>query len=116
MIYRVSPGNWKIKILNMSGYVLVDLDVSNPGMDYGVTLQGTGEVHSLNRANDMGISDISSLLWMRQDGIWQPWGSWLPSIVDSPPYWISGIMQDPNVYLRVGGNQGNPVPTNAPCP
>ena len=103
-------------ILNMSGYVLVNLDVSNPGMDYGVTLQGTGEVHSLNRANDMGISDISSLLWMRQDNIWQPWGSWVVSRVDNPPYWITGNPNDPNAYMRVGGNQGNPVPPDAPCP
>jgi hypothetical protein len=79
-------------------------------------LQGTGEVHSLNRANDMGISDISSLLWMRQDNIWQPWGSWVVSRVDNPPYWITGNPNDPNAYMRVGGNQGNPVPPDAPCP
>lgn len=116
MIYRVSPGNWKIKILNMSGYVLVEIDVSNPGMDYGLELQGTGEVHSVRKWNDMGVSNISSLLWRRFDGVWQSWGSWSEGIVDDPPYSINGIQYDPNAYIQVSGNQGNPIPTDAPCP
>jgi hypothetical protein len=115
MIFRVSPGNWKIWILNMSGNVIVDIDVPNPGMNYGSLIQGGGEVSSRNKLNDMGISDITSLLWKRLDDTWQSWYSWDYGTVDSP-YWARGIQQDPNAYIKIGGNQGNPIPTDAPCP
>ncbi len=114
MIFRVSNGNWRLQIVD-TPVVIVDLNISNPGMNYSDKVMVFGEVHSKYRANDMGPSNLTSLRWEGTDLRWRSWNGWIPGVVDSP-YNIEGIAPDPNNNVKVNGNNGTPIPPGAPCP
>jgi hypothetical protein len=116
IIYRISSGNWKLQIANTSGLVLVDINISNPGMNYGTQIQAVGEVDSPNKLNDMGVSGLLSLKWRNSSSIWYYWNGWTKGVEDNPPYHVVGVTGDPNNNVQVYGNNGNPVPPGAPCP
>jgi hypothetical protein len=117
MIDKVTDGNWRLQILKTDGTVIYSQNISNPGMNSGTLLQAVGEVDSPTEINDMGVSGILSLKWRESTpGIWHMWNGWVPGVIDYPPYQIVGLPSDPGNNVQVYGNNGNPIPPNAPCP
>lgn len=115
IIERTSPGNWKLWINRTDGSVLVTVDIPNAGFDYGDRVQAGAEVDSPTRTNDMGVSSIRSLHWMDIGGSWHAWNGWGPGTIDSP-YHIDELPPDVDNDVIVYGNNGNPIPPEAPCP
>ncbi len=115
MIEKISDGNWRLRIMETNGIVIVQEDISNVGMDSGSIIQAVGEVDSVGKLNDMGVSGLVSLKWKSQS-TWFYWGGWNLGVQDYPPYRIVGVTADPNNNVQISGNNGNPVPPDAPCP
>jgi hypothetical protein len=84
-------------------------------MSVGSIIQAVGEVDSPNKLNDMGIAGVLSLKYKRADGIWIAWNGWDQAVIDSP-YRVVGVPPDSNNNIQISGNNGNPIPTDAPCP
>ena len=116
MIEKISDGNWRIQIMTIDGFVIVSVYIPNPGMNSGIDIQAVGEVDSISKQNDMGVSGILSLKWRDINQIWHYWNGWNFGVRDYPPYSIVGVQPDPNNNVQVSGNNGNPIPPYAPCP
>lgn len=114
-ITKVSDGNWKLQIMQTNGTVIVDSDIPNPGMNSGNAIQALGEVDSLAKINDMGVSGLLSLKWRNQSGVWSLWNGWDSDTQDSP-YGLMPITLDPDNNIQVFGNNGTPIPPQSPCP
>jgi len=113
-IAKVSDGYWNISYKDLNGSLIYETTLHNPGMDSATLVQAVGEVESLNAINDMGVSNMVDLKFRNTSNIWYSWNGWA-SLKDIP-YHIVGITSDPSNNLQVYGNNGNPVPPNAPCP
>jgi hypothetical protein len=83
-------------------------------MNDGYQIQAGGEVYSVSKWNDMGISSFLSLKWMDQGNLWHYWDGWVFGGIDAP-YEIGGIAPDGNNNVQVLGNNGTPIPPTAPC-
>jgi hypothetical protein len=116
MIEKVSDGNWLLRIMNTNGVVIYQTNINNPGMNSGVRLQAVGEVNSPQQLNDLGVSGILTLRWQMSNLIWSNWDGWTLGINDNPPYVIQGVLPDESNNVQIFGNNGNPVPPDAPCP
>lgn len=114
-IEKISDGNWRLQIMTTNGVVIYSVDISNPGMNSGVSLQAVGEVDSITKQNDMGVSGILSMKWKEVNPFWYNWDGWSFGVKDYPPYTIVGLQPNPNNNVQVSGNNGNPTPPNAPC-
>lgn len=102
--------------MTTNGVVIVSVDISNPGMNSGIGIQTVGEVHSISIQNNMGVKRILSLKWREVNPSWHYWNGWNFGVRDYPPNAIVGLQPDPNNNVQVSGNNGNPIPPNAPCP
>lgn len=115
-IHKISNGNWTLTIMRTDGTVIQSVNIYNPGMDYGSSLQAVGEVDSVSKINDMGVSGILSLKWRDISLNWFNWDGWNYGVIDNPPYHIVGIQSNPYNNVQIYGNNGNPIPPGAPCP
>lgn len=116
LIYKISNGNWGLNIMRTDGTVIKSVNIYNPGMNYGSSLQAVGEVDSVSKINDMGISGILSLKWRDSNSQWFYWNGWIYGVIDNPPYNIIGVGPNPYNNVQIYGNNGNPIPPGAPCP
>jgi len=115
-IYKNSNGYWGLTIMRTDGTVIKSVSIYNPSMDYGSSLQAVGEVASVSKINDMGVSGILSLKWRDVNLNWFNWDGWSYGVIDNPPYNIFGIPPNPYNNVQIYGNNGNPIPPGAPCP
>jgi hypothetical protein len=115
-IEKFTDGLWTLNIMLTNGTVIYSTYIDNPGMNYGTRIQVSGEVHSPNALNDLGISDVITLKWKLVNGNWSLWNGWARGVDDDPPYRVIGIAPDTNNNVRVSGNNGNPILPGAPCP
>jgi hypothetical protein len=102
--------------MRTDGTVIKSVTIYNPGMNYGSSLQAVGEVDSVSKINDMGISGILSLKWRNLNSQWLYWDGWSSGVIDNPPYNIIGVGPNPYNNVQIYGNNGNPIPPGAPCP
>lgn len=115
-IEKHTDGLWTLYIMQTNGTVIYSTYIDNLGMNYGTSVQVSGEVNSPAKLNDLGISNVTSLKWKMVNGNWGYWNGWVPGIVNFPPYWVEGIAPDGSNNVCLSGNNGSPVPPNAPCP
>lgn len=113
-IEKISDGYWRLWIMDTNGYVIFQQYISNPGMNSGDVIQAVGEVGSINKINEMGVSTISGLL-LKDSIQWSSWNGWSTGVVDIP-YNIDGVLPDVDNNVVVYGNNSNPVPPDAACP
>lgn len=115
-IYRnAASGSWQLWIGDLSGLQLYSVGIPNPGFDSGTRLSAAGETHSPNHLNDMGIAGIRLLKWRDASGNWFSWNG-MDFVRKDRPYQIKESSPYDGNSAQVSGNNGNPVPPNAPCP
>jgi len=116
LIEKITDGQWSLQIITTSGYVIFNTNINNPGLNFGTKIQATGEVNSVSKLNDMGVAGLLYLKWKMANSNWSYWNGYTNGVVNFPPYQIVGVPPDPSNNVQISGNNGNPIPPDAPCP
>jgi len=93
------------------GTRIVCVDIPNPGMGYGISVQAGGELWSMTGFNELGEADLLDLKWKGAGGMWYPWEGWDHREVNVP-YQCEGLGPTPYKNIRISGRNSEPVPTS----